>query len=39
MIEAIGLVKQYGDHIAVDHLNFTVEKGQLLGFLGPNGAG
>lgn len=39
MIEAIGLVKQYGDHIAVDHLDFTVEKGQVLGFLGPNGAG
>ena len=39
MIEAIGLVKQYGDHVAVDHLNFTVEKGQILGFLGPNGAG
>lgn len=39
MIEAIGLVKAYGDHIAVDHLNFTVEKGQILGFLGPNGAG
>ena len=39
MIEAIGLVKQYGDHVAVDHLNFKVEKGQILGFLGPNGAG
>ncbi len=39
MIEAIGLVKEYGDHVAVDHLNFTVEKGQILGFLGPNGAG
>ena len=39
MIEAIGLVKKYGDHVAVDHLNFTVEKGQILGFLGPNGAG
>ncbi len=39
MIEAIGLVKRYGDHVAVDHLNFTVEKGQILGFLGPNGAG
>lgn len=39
MIEAIGLVKKYGDHIAVDHLNFTVERGQILGFLGPNGAG
>lgn len=39
MIEAIGLVKEYGDYVAVDHLNFTVEKGQILGFLGPNGAG
>lgn len=39
MIEAIGLVKKYGDHVAVDHLDFTVEKGQVLGFLGPNGAG
>ena len=39
MIEAIGLVKAYGDHIAVDHLDFTVKKGQILGFLGPNGAG
>ena len=39
MIEAIGLVKQYGDHVAVDHLNFKVKKGQILGFLGPNGAG
>lgn len=39
MIEAIGLVKEYGDHVAVDHLSFKVEKGQILGFLGPNGAG
>lgn len=39
MIEVIGLVKKYGDHVAVDHLNFKVEKGQILGFLGPNGAG
>ena len=39
MIEVKNLVKKYGDHVAVDHLNFTVEKGQILGFLGPNGAG
>ncbi len=39
MIEVKNLVKKYGDHTAVDHLNFTVEKGQILGFLGPNGAG
>ena len=34
-----GLVKRYGNYLAVDHLSFTVERGQILGFLGPNGAG
>lgn len=39
MIEVRNLVKKYGNHMAVDHLNFTVEKGKIYGFLGPNGAG
>ena len=39
LIEVKNLVKKYGSHTAVDHLNFTVEKGQIYGFLGPNGAG
>nr|WP_317377504.1 ATP-binding cassette domain-containing protein [uncultured Faecalimonas sp.] len=39
MIEVKNLVKRYGSHLAVDHLNFTVESGQIYGFLGPNGAG
>lgn len=39
MIEVKNLVKVYGKNKAVDNLNFTVEKGQILGFLGPNGAG
>lgn len=39
MIEVKNLVKRYGDYTAVDHLSFTVPKGQILGFLGPNGAG
>ncbi|MDE6432711.1 MAG: ABC transporter ATP-binding protein [Lachnospiraceae bacterium] len=39
MIEVNGIVKQYGSHLAVDHLSFRVEKGQIYGFLGPNGAG
>lgn len=39
MIEVRNLVKKYGNHIAVNHLNFTVEKGKIYGFLGPNGAG
>lgn len=38
-IEVEGLVKAFGDFIAVDHLNFQVRKGEIFGFLGPNGAG
>lgn len=32
MIEVKDLVKQYGSFRAVDHLSFTVEKGQIYGF-------
>ncbi|WP_124065536.1 ABC transporter ATP-binding protein [Clostridium sp. E02] len=39
MIEVKNLVKEYGGHLAVDHLDFTIEDGQIYGFLGPNGAG
>ncbi len=34
-----GLVKRFGDFVAVDHLNLTVQRGEVFGFLGPNGAG
>lgn len=39
MIKVRNLVKRYGNHLAVDHLNFTLEEGKIYGFLGPNGAG
>ena len=39
MIEVRNLVKKYGSHLAVDHLDFTIEDGRIYGFLGPNGAG
>ena len=39
MIEVQGLTKRYGRTVAVDSLNFSVQKGEILGFLGPNGAG
>lgn len=39
MIEAEGLAKRYGTKLAVDHISFRVEPGQVTGFLGPNGAG
>ena len=34
MIEVNNLVKRYGDHTAVDHLSFKIEKGKIYGFLG-----
>lgn len=39
MIEVRHLTKRYGNTLAVDDLNFTIEKGRIYGFLGPNGAG
>ena len=38
-IEAIDLVKRFGDNTAVDGVSFTVPPGTVLGLLGPNGAG
>lgn len=38
-IYAENLTKQFGDFIAVDHINFEVDKGEIFGFLGANGAG
>jgi ABC-2 type transport system ATP-binding protein len=39
LIQAENLTKRYGRHIAIDKLNFSIEKGEIIGFLGPNGAG
>ncbi len=39
MIEVSALHKRFGSFSAVHDVNFTVERGQVLGFLGPNGAG
>ena len=38
-LEARGLVKRYGDIVAVGGIDLTVERGDVYGFLGPNGAG
>ena len=38
-VETRGLVKRYGELVAVDHVDLTVERGDVFGYLGPNGAG
>jgi ABC-2 type transport system ATP-binding protein len=38
-IEIRGLVKRYGEIVAVDEVDLTVEAGDVFGYLGPNGAG
>ena len=38
-IEVKNLTKYYGKFLAVDHIDFSVGKGEIFGFLGPNGAG
>jgi ABC-2 type transport system ATP-binding protein len=39
VIEAKGLTKRYGWRMAVDHIDLTIEEGEVFGLLGPNGAG
>ena len=38
-VETRGLVKRYGELVAVDHVDLTVDRGDIFGYLGPNGAG
>jgi len=39
MIEVKNLTKYYGKRLAVDNISFKVDKGAIVGFLGPNAAG
>ena len=39
VIRTEGLTRRFGNFLAVDHLTFEVEAGQVLGYLGPNGSG
>lgn len=39
LVRVSNLVRYYGNHCAVDHIDFELNTGDILGFLGPNGAG
>ncbi len=38
-IEALGLTRRFGDFVAVDHIDLAIERGEIFGFVGPNGCG
>jgi ABC-2 type transport system ATP-binding protein len=39
LIEARNLTKKDGKHVALDHANFSIQPGRIVGLIGPNGAG
>src|SRR3954462_13066689 len=39
VVDVRGLIKRYGDIVAVDGIDFQVHAGEIFGLLGPNGAG
>ena len=39
LITAEGLTRRFGDFTAVDHVSFSVQAGEVVGYLGPNGSG
>ena len=39
VIETEGLTRKFGDFVAVDHVTFSVQAGEVIGYLGPNGSG
>ena len=39
VVSVVDLVKRYGDVLALDHFNLSIDKGEIFGLLGPNGCG
>jgi ABC-type uncharacterized transport system ATPase subunit len=38
-VSCTGVTYRFGDHVAVDHVDLTIQPGETFGLLGPNGAG
>ena len=39
MLEVHEITKEYNRRAVVDHVSFTIDRGEVLGYLGPNGSG
>ena len=39
ILQTIGLTKKYANMVALDHVDITIQKGRIYGFIGQNGAG
>jgi ABC-2 type transport system ATP-binding protein len=39
VVQAEGLTRRFGDFLAVDHISFALQPGEVVGYLGPNGSG
>ena len=39
MLQVQGLTKRFGGFVAVNAISFSLEQGEILGFIGPNGSG